>query len=168
MPDAKTEPMLSLTLSARQTADFELLANGGFAPLSGFMGAEDWRSVVETMRLSDGGIWSIPIVLATDLDAGKGDVVELAADDGKALGRLTVEEVFDRDVEREAEMVYRTTDDAHPGVAAIYAEGNRCLAGPIEADALPDHDEAFARRLLSPGESRAAFAERGWRRVVAF
>ncbi len=166
--DTRTEQALSLTLSARQTADFELLANGGFAPLGGFMGAEDWSSVVDSMRLAGGGIWSIPIVLATDLDAAVGDVVELSADDGKALGRLTVEEVFERDVEREAELVYRTRDDAHPGVAAIYGEGNRCLAGPIEADALPDHDDAFQKRLLSPKESRKAFAERGWKRVVAF
>jgi sulfate adenylyltransferase len=157
-----------LRLSARQTADFELLANGGFAPLNGFMGAEDWRSVVESMKLARGDIWSIPIVLATDLDAAAGDVVELSASDGKPLGRLTVEEVFDRDVEREAEIVYRTKEDAHPGVAAIYGEGNRCLAGPIEADALPDHDDAFQKRLLSPEESRKAFAERGWRRIVAF
>ena len=168
MADTKTEQALSLTLSARQTADFELLANGGFAPLGGFMGSEDWRSVVETMKLSGGGTWSIPIVLATELDAAKGDVIELSANDGKALGRLTVEEVFDRDVEREAEQVYRTKEEAHPGVAAIYSEGNRCLAGPIEVDALPDHDEAFQRRLLTPEESRKAFADRGWRRIVAF
>jgi sulfate adenylyltransferase len=165
---AKTEQALSLTLSARQTADFELLANGGFAPLGGFMGSEDWRSVVESMKLSGGGTWSIPVVLATELDASPGDEVELSSADGKALGRLSVEEVFDRDVEREAELVYRTTEDAHPGVAAIYAEGNRCLAGPIEADELPDHEEAFKRRLLSPAESKAAFADRGWKRIVAF
>jgi sulfate adenylyltransferase len=168
MANAKTEQALSLTLSARQTADFELLANGGFAPLGGFMGAEDWRSVVESMKLAGGEVWSIPIVLATELDASTGDVVELSSADGKALGRLTVEEVFERDVEREAEMVYRTKEDAHPGVAAIYGEGNRCLAGPIEANALPDHDEAFQRRLLSPKESRKAFAGRGWKRIVAF
>jgi sulfate adenylyltransferase len=168
MANAKTEQALSLTLSARQTADFELLANGGFAPLGGFMGAEDWRSVVESMKLAGGEVWSIPIVLATELDTSTGDVVELSSADGKALGRLTVEEVFERDVEREAEMVYRTKEDAHPGVAAIYGEGNRCLAGPIEANALPDHDEAFQRRLLSPEESRKAFAGRGWKRIVAF
>ena len=166
--DTSTDQALSLTLSARQTADFELLANGGFAPLGGFMGADDWSSVVETMRLASGGIWSIPIVLATDLDATEGDVVDLRAVDGKALGRLTVEEVFERDVEREAELVYRTRDDAHPGVAAIYGEGNRCIAGRIEADSLPDHDDAFQKRLLTPEESRKAFAERGWKRVVAF
>ncbi|SRR5581483_4151325 len=162
------ETGLALTLTARQASDFELLANGGLAPLRGFMGAEDWRSVCETMRLASGEIWSIPVTLATDLECGPGDVVELAAPGGKQLGRLHVEEVFERDLEREAESVYRTTDRDHPGVAAIYAEGSRCVAGPIEADALPDHQEAFARRYLTPEESRRAFAERGWKRVVAF
>ena len=167
---ASAETALALTLTARQASDFELLAIGGFAPLSGFMGSEDWRSVCEDMRLASQSdeIWSIPITLATDLDATSGDVVELAAPNGKALGRLTVEEVFDRDTDREAELVYGTTDDAHPGVAAIRREGSRCIAGPIEADALPDHDEAFLRRYLTPEESRRAFQERGWKRIVAF
>jgi sulfate adenylyltransferase len=166
---AQTTDSLTLTLSPRQTADFELLANGGFAPLEGFMGEDDWRSSVEDMSLAGGDeVWSIPVTLATDLDAGPGDVVELSAANGKALGRLKVSEVFERDVEREAEMVYRTTDDDHPGVAAIRAEGARCLAGPIEADAAPDHEEAFMRRYLTPDESRAEFERRGWKRIVAF
>jgi sulfate adenylyltransferase len=166
---ASPDTALALTLTARQASDFELLANGGFAPLTGFMGSDDWRSVCEDMRLATAdGIWSIPITLATDLDAPVGDVVELAAPNGKPLGRMTVEEVFQRDVEVEAERVYRTTDEEHPGVAAIRREGARCLAGPIEADALPDHDEAFMRRYLTPEESRKAFADRGWKRIVAF
>jgi sulfate adenylyltransferase len=166
---ANADTALALTLTARQASDFELLANGGFAPLTGFMGSDDWRSVCEDMRLATAdGIWSIPITLATDVDAAVGDVVALAAPNGKPLGRLTIEEVFDRDVEVEAERVYRTTDEEHPGVAAIRREGARCLAGPIEADALPDHDEAFMRRYLTPEQSRKAFADRGWKRIVAF
>jgi sulfate adenylyltransferase len=165
----ETTPELSLTLSSRQTADFELLANGGFAPLKGFMGEDDWRAAVEDMKLADGReVWSIPVTLATDLDCAAGDVVELSAADGKGLGRLTVSEVFERDVEREAAKVYQTEDEEHPGVAAIRAEGSRCIAGEIEADALPDHDEAFMRRYLTPEETRRDFAERGWRRIVAF
>jgi sulfate adenylyltransferase len=164
----ETTTELSLTLSERHTADFEMIANGGFDPLRGFMGADDWARVVEEMRLASGEYWSIPITLASDLDCAVGDVVELRADDGKHLGRLTVEEIFERDVQREAEQVYRTTDEEHPGVAAIYEEGARCIAGPIEADELPDHEEAFRRRYLSPAESRQAFADRGWKRVVAF
>ena len=161
---------LALTLSARQASDFELLANGGFAPLDGFMGSEDWRSVCERMRLATkpGEIWSIPITLASGLNAAPGDVAELAAPNGKRLGRLRVEEVFERDMDTEAELVYGTIDDEHPGVAAIRREGSRCLAGPIEAEALPDHDEAFMRRYLTPEESTRAFAERGWKRIVAF
>jgi sulfate adenylyltransferase len=144
MPQTSTE--LSLTLSERHTADFEMIANGGFAPLRGFMGSEDWRRVTDEMRLASGEYWSIPITLATDLDCSEGDVVELRADDGKHLGRLRVEEIFERDGRQEAEQVYRTTDSDHPGVAAIYEEGERCIAGPIEADELPDHEEAFQRR----------------------
>src|SRR3954447_24855984 len=143
---------LALRLTPRQASDFELLANGGFAPLTGFMGADDWRSVCDGMRLASrpDEIWSIPITLATDLDASAGDVVELSAPNDKPLGRLRVEEIFERDTDQEAELVYGTTDDAHPGVAAIRREGNRCVAGPIDADALPDHDEAFMRRYLTP------------------
>lgn len=145
----------SLTLSARQTADFELLANGGFAPLKGFMGSADWRASVESMTLADGAeVWPIPVTLATDLDAGEGDVVTLSADNGKHLGRIRVSEVFERDLEAECENVYRTTDDEHPGVAATKAEGSRCIAGEIEADDVPDHEEAFMRRYFTPS-SRA-------------
>jgi len=159
----------SLTLSARQTADFELLANGGFAPLEGFMGSDDWKSSVESMTLAGGDeVWPIPVVLATDLDAAEGDVVELSASNGKHLGRIRVGEVFERDVEKEAELVYRTTDEAHPGVAATYEEGNRCLAGEIEADDMPDHEEAFMSRYFTPEQSRQEFADRGWKRIVAF
>jgi len=159
----------SLKLSARQTADFELLANGGFAPLKGFMGSEDWKSSVEDMTLADGEeVWPIPVTLATDLEVSEGDVVTLSADNDKHLGRIRVSEVFERDVEKEAEHVYRTTDDAHPGVAATKQEGSRCIAGEIEADDMPDHDEAFMRRYFTPEQSRKEFADRGWQRIVAF
>jgi sulfate adenylyltransferase len=165
---ASADTALAVTLTARQASDFELLANGGFAPLTGFLGSDDWRSVCEDMRLASGEYWSIPITLATDVECGPGDTVELIAPNGKALGRLKVSEVFERDVTKEAEQVYLTKDEAHPGVAAIYQERNRCVAGEIEADALPDHDEAFMRRYQTPAESKAAFAERGWKRIVAF
>src|ERR1044072_8718188 len=103
---------LALTLTARQASDFELLANGGFAPLTGFMGSDDWRAVCEEMRLASrpDEIWPIPIPLASDLSASPGDVVELSAPNGKGLGRLRVEQVFERDLDTEAERVYRTTD----------------------------------------------------------
>ncbi len=120
------------------------------------------------MRTADGAYWPIPITLASDLECEVGDVVALSSDEGKPLGRIRVEEIFERDVKREAEQVYGTTDEAHPGVAAIYEEGNRCIAGPIEVDALPDHEDAFMSRYLTAPETKAEFERRGWSRIVAF
>ena len=158
----------SLQLNERQTADFEMIGNGGFAPLIGPQGAADWKSVVEKMTLENGQYWPIPITLATDLEASEGDTVELTSDEGKELGTLTVTEVFERDIDAEAEGVYLTTDTEHPGVAALHEEGSRCVAGTYEVQALPDHEEAFSKRQLSPEESKQAFADRGWRTIVAF
>jgi len=163
-----TQTALKLQLTDRQTADFEMIGNGGFAPLTGPQGSEEWKSVVEQMTLADGSYWPIPITLATDLDASEGDLIEVSSDEGKALGRLRVSEVFERDLEAEAEQVYGTADREHPGVAAIYEEGARCLAGAYEVDQLPEHEQAFQKRYLSPEQSKKAFAERGWKRIVAF
>ena len=93
-----TQTALKLQLTDRQTADFEMIGNGGFAPLTGPQGSDDWRSVVENMTLTSGEYWPIPITLASDLDVAVGDVVSLSSDEGKPLGRLTVEEVYERDV----------------------------------------------------------------------
>ena len=167
MTETMTE--LSLRLDERHTADFEMIGNGGFVPLTGFQGSADWERVCSEMRTADGAhIWPIPITLASDIECEVGDKIALSSDEGKPLGRITVEEIWERDVRKEAEQVYGTADEAHPGVAAIYEEGNRMIAGPIEVDALPDHEEAFMRRYKTPEETRAEFAERGWKRIVAF
>jgi sulfate adenylyltransferase len=156
-----------LRLSARQTADFELLANGGFAPLDGFQGSEAWESVVERMRLPDGRPWPIPVTLASEVGE-EGETIDLIGHEGTLLGAIEVEEVYARDLRREAEQVYRTTDEAHPGVAAVYREGARTLAGRIASRALPTHIDAVAPYVLAPADTKAAFAERGWKTVVGF
>ena len=158
----------SVSLSPRQAADLELLAVGGFSPLRGFQGSDDWRRVVDEMRLSNGLPWSIPVTLATDAEAAEGDRLALHGAGGVLLGVIDVEEVFERDLEREARHVYRTDDREHPGVAAVYAEGTRCIAGPVRAIDLPEHPEAFKPYILPPAASRAAFSERGWKTVVGF
>ena len=159
--------MRSIQLSAKQTADFELLANGGFAPLTGFQGQADYENVVENMRLADGKPWSIPVVLGSDTGEA-GETIELVGNKGERLGTLEIEEVFERDLRREAEKVYRTTDEAHPGVAALYKESARVIAGPIEAKALPEHIDIVKPYLLTPAECKAEFERRGWKTVVGF
>jgi sulfate adenylyltransferase len=159
--------MRAVRLSARQTADFELLANGGFWPLEGFQGRADWSSVLKTMRLTDGRPWPIPITLGCE-DGEVGETLTLIGHEGTALGTLAVEEVYERDLLHEAECVYRTTDPAHPGAAALLRESSRTVAGRLAVRALPRHPDAVARHLLSPREARQAFRERGWSTIVGF
>ena len=164
----RAQGLSQVDLSARQAADLELLAIGGFSPLRGFQGSDDWKRVVDEMRLAGGLPWSIPVTLASAVDAAVGDELALHGPDGRLLGVLAVEEIFERDSEHEAELVYRTKDSNHPGVAALLAEGTRCLAGPVKVIDLPEHPDAFRPYLLPPAQSRAAFAERGWKHVVGF
>jgi sulfate adenylyltransferase len=156
-----------LQLSHKQTADFELLANGGFAPLDGFQGHAAWETVTESMRLPDGRPWPIPVTLASET-GDVGDTLTLIGHEGSQLGTVTVEEVYERDLKREAQQVFRTTDEAHPGVAMTYREGARTIAGPISVERLPKHIAAVAPYLLSPADTRKAFEDRGWKTVVAF
>ena len=161
----------TLRLDARTISDLELLGNGGFSPLRGFMGPADYESVVESMRLSSGLPWSIPVTLAVSGEESQklseGDEVALADDSGRVLAVLDLAEAFEYDKRREAQAVYRTDEEAHPGVAAVYRQGDVLLSGPVRVIDLPPHDD-FPRYRLTPAQTRAAFAERGWRTVVGF
>lgn len=161
----------TIELDSRHLADFELLANGGFSPLTGFMGEADYHSVVENMTLANGLPWSMPVTLSVpESRAGEltpGVRADLRDEEGFPLGVIDIEEVYRRDKTRLAEQVYRTTDEAHPGVAAMYASGDLVLGGSVKALRLPDH-ENFPDHRLTPAQTRAVFAERGWRTVVGF
>src|SRR5688500_2168208 len=119
------------------------------------------------MRLPDGQPWPIPVTLASEVGE-VGDTIELVGHEGSKLGTITVEEVYERDLKREAENVFKTTDEAHPGVAMTYREGARTIAGPISVETLPKHIDAVQPYLLTPEETKKAFEERGWKTVVAF
>ena len=161
----------TIELDSRTTSDFELLANGGFSPLTGFMGEAEYHSVVENMKLSNGLPWSIPVNLSVSesraADLTPGVRADLRDEEGFPLGVIDIEDVYRRDKTREAEQVFRTTDEAHPGVAALYASGDLVLGGSVKALRLPDHGN-FPDHRQTPAQTRAAFAERGWRTVVGF
>jgi len=165
---ARTLP--TLRLARRALSDLELIGGGGFSPLEGFMTREQYESVVRDMRLPGGLPWSMPVTLAVAEDdaAGlrEGDDVALADEGGAVLALMTVEEKFGYDKEREAREVYRTTDAAHPGVAAVYQQGVVLLGGPVTLLRKPEGD--FPQYRLAPAQTRAVFRERGWRTVVGF
>lgn len=156
-------------LNSRELSDLELLANGGFSPLDGFMTREQYRSVVDTMHLPDGLPWSIPVTLSVSREqanAIKGDIT-LTDADGTPLAIMTVADTYDYDKQHEAQQVYRTTEDKHPGVAALYAQDDVLIGGPVRV--FRRHaGRTFLDYRLDPAQTRAAFAERGWKRVVGF
>jgi sulfate adenylyltransferase len=156
----------SLPLTAAEAADLRALATGAYSPLVGFMGAKEHQSVTESMRLPDGTLWPIPVCLGVPEGVG-GDRVLLRDEAGELAGVLQVEEVFERDRELEAALVYGTTDPAHPGVARVLAAPPLAVAGPIQALAAP-MGGPVGSRALTPAETRAAFAARGWASVVGF
>ncbi|HZD73991.1 MAG TPA: sulfate adenylyltransferase [Actinomycetota bacterium] len=158
----------SITLSPAEVADLRALASGAYSPLSGFMNAKDHQACVEGMRLPDGTLWPIPVCLGLpDGERPRGDLVALRGERGDFLGVLEVEEVFERDREAEAELVYGTTEQAHPGVARVLASPRRAVGGPVQALVDPI-DGPVGRYALTPAETRSAFARRGWMTVVGF
>ena len=156
-------------LDERAYWDLGLLGIGALSPLSGFMRRADYETVVETMRLGDGLLWPLPVTLSIGDESDRIPLdaqVALVDHEGRIAGVMQVHDRFQRDPRREAELVFGTTDEAHPGVAQVYAQGTTLLGGPIW---LLDHPAREGGGLaLTPRETRAAFAERGWHDVVAF
>jgi sulfate adenylyltransferase len=159
------EDLERIVLTSREVSDLDMLASGALSPLEGFMGRDDYDRVVEEMRLASGLVWALPVCLAV-ATAPNGDRVALADEAGTLLAVLDVDEVYEYDKEREAERCFRTTDDAHPGVARLYAQHPLYLAGRVTVFERPRPQ--FEELARDPAETRRIFAERGWKRVVGF
>jgi sulfate adenylyltransferase len=163
-PDG-VESLETLTLTAREVSDLDMLAVGALSPLEGFMSRDDYERVVEEMRLAGGLPWALPVCLAVPA-APRGDRVALADESGRLLAVLDVEEAYEYDKEREAERCFRTTETDHPGVARLYRQHPLYLSGRVTVfDRVPP---AFPELANDPADIRAAFVERGWKRVVGF
>jgi sulfate adenylyltransferase len=161
----------TLTLNAREEADLELIANGAFSPLEGFLGEKDYLSVRDNKRLANGLVWSIPVTLSASEDEIRvlktGQDVALHGRDGRLLAVLHLTEIYSYDKQKEAEQVYRTTEDKHPGVAALYAQKDYLLGGAITL--LNEvNPTSFANYRFTPRALRALFEQNGWTRIVAF
>ena len=164
--------LVSWDLTPRQICDLELLMNGGFNPLKGFLSQADYNCVVENMRLADDALWPIPITL--DVSQGFADSVELGQDialrdqEGVILATITVTDSWLPNKAREAEMVFGSDDLAHPAVNYLHNQaGAVYLGGPVTGIQQPVHYD-FRGRRDTPNELRAYFHKMGWRRVVAF
>jgi sulfate adenylyltransferase len=166
----ESKDLAAVALTDRELSDVEMIAIGGYSPLTGFMARDDYHSVVDRMRLANNLPWTIPVTLALNAEEAErveaGDQIALTYA-GHPLALMRVEDKYLRDPAHEAQNVFRTTEEAHPGVAAIYAESNVLVGGPITVfGQMPELP--FPAFRLSPAETRRRFAELGWHTIVGF
>jgi len=168
---ARARGLKKILLDPVSVSDLELIAVGAFSPLTGFLGRADYESVVETMHLDNGIVWSIPITLSVSSEQARelreGEELALLETPDHILGLLQLREKYTYDKQREAALVYRTTEDKHPGVARLYAQGDVLLAGDIWLLNRP-LDQSFIEFRHDPIQTRRMFAQRGWKTVVGF
>lgn len=164
--------LTSHDLTPRQICDLELLMNGGFYPLKGFLGEDDYNGVVENMRLADGQLWPMPITLDVSEDFAakieEGQDIALRDQEGVILATMTVTDKYIPNKSKEAEKVFGADDLAHPAVNYLHnSAGKVYLGGPVTGIQQPVHYDFRARRD-TPNELRAYFRKLGWRKIVAF
>lgn len=162
----------SWDLTQRQVWDIELLLNGAFSPLEGFMEKLDYESVCQRMRLSDGTLWPIPITLDVSEEfassISEGDRIALRHPEGMVLAIMTASDIWKPDRKAEAESVFGTTSEEHPGVFALLHQTNPIyIGGRLEGIEFPPH-HTFRHLRHTPAQLRAKFQKLGWNKVVAF
>lgn len=159
----------SIELDTIAWSDLELIANGTYSPLTGFINEGDYHSVLENIRLNDGTIWSIPITLPVSETVAQaliiGDKASLTYD-GETYGFIEITEIYESDKEKEAVSIYGTSDMNHPGVKKLFERPDKYVAGPITLTKLPERK--FAKYHFNPKETRELFAARGWKTIVGF
>ena len=167
----KITKLPKILISTWSISDIELISNGGFSPLTGFMGKRDYNSVLVEMHLANGLPWTIPITLPVTKDMAKelsiGDEVFLKGVDGIYYGVIHLEEIYEYDKKEEAQLVYQTTDPHHPGVKKLYEQGDVYLAGPIDLLNRPKHGD-FEKYYMDPRQTREMFTALGWNTIVGF
>ncbi len=170
----KSASLVSIVLNDRQICDIELILNGAFSPLNGFLGKSDYESVLNNMKLSNGEIWPIPIMLDVDeefIDANSienGTEIALREKEGFLVGILTVSDVWTPNKKIEAEAIYKTTDTYHPGVNnLINSTKSVYIGGEITAVQSPKHYDYNLLRH-TPSELKEQFDKLGWEKIVAF
>ncbi|MBP5973652.1 sulfate adenylyltransferase [Brasilonema sp. CT11] len=168
---SKADFLPRVQLNERAVSDLQMIAIGGFSPLTGFMNQEDYNGVVAQMRLANGTVWSIPVTLSVSEEVAaslnEGDLIRLDNPAGEYIGVLELTQKYHYDKTREAVHVYRTNDSKHPGVQVVYNQGSVNLAGDVWLLERKSHP-LFPKYQVDPVESRQVFQQLGWKTVVGF
>jgi len=170
---ARAETLPKVPLSSREVGDLIMLGIGGFTPLDGFMTRLDWERVCDAMQTASGLFWPIPITLSCDqaladtLQEGQ-DIALVDPERDEVMATMRLTEKYTIDKAHECVMVYKTTDTEHPGVQMVMAQGDVNLAGPVKVLSQGEFPAKYGKAFMTPAETRAEFARRGWHTVAAF
>jgi sulfate adenylyltransferase len=154
-------------LSSREAGDLIMLGIGGFTPLEGFMGHDDWMGVCKDMKLTSGVFWPIPITMSHDERIAPGSEIALIGEDADIMATMKVSESYEVDKEYEAKQVFTTADLDHPGVKMVMEQKKWNIAGTVKVLSEGRFPADFKGIYQRPAESRKIFAERGWKTIAA-
>jgi len=168
---AKNLPVVRM--SSRETSDLIMIGMGAFSPLEGFMLQKDYQGVVDDMHLANGILWPVPFTLSVTKDQAaalkEGQEVALVDDEsGELMGSMQIQQKYTYDKKHESQKVFRTEDEAHPGVAKVYAQGDVLLGGPIKTFSESEYPEKYGSYYAHPADTRKIFEANGWSTVAAF
>ncbi len=168
----KIKDLTAVTMTSRETADLIMLGIGGFTPLDGFMGYDDWKGVCDNYQMADGTFWPIPITLSTS--QGKADSIKVGEEvllvdeeTEERMGTMVVTEKYKIDKVHECKQVFRTEDMEHPGVRMVMGQADVNLAGKVKVWSEGPFPTEYAGLYMRPAETRRLFEEKGWSTIAA-
>ena len=164
----KAESLPKVIMTTRETGDLIMLGIGGFTPLDGFMGHDDWKGVCQDMKMANGIFWPIPVTLSHDekIDPGT-EICLISGETDEIMGTMKVTESYQIDKEFECKNVFTTTDDEHPGVKVVMAQKAWNIAGPVKVVSESYFPKEFSDLYMRPAESRKVFEDKGWKTIAA-
>ena len=164
----RADGLPKVTVSSRETGDLIMLGIGGFTPLDGFMGQDDWNGVCADMKMANGIFWPIPITMSHDEKLEPGTEIALVSDEtGEIMATMKVTESYQIDKDFECKHVFTTTDSKHPGVQMVMAQKDWNIAGPVKVLSESTFPTEFEGIYQRPWESRKIFEEKGWKTIAA-
>ena len=168
----KADKLKKVQMTSRETGDLIMLGIGGFTPLDGFMGNDDWKGVCADMKMTDGLFWPIPITLSVSTEMADsltiGEEITLVSGETKEImGTMKVTEKYQIDKEYECKQVFTTNDPEHPGVKVVMDQLDWNIAGPVKVLSESYFPKEFKGIYQRPAESRKIFEEKGWRTIAA-
>ncbi|MGB5531399.1 MAG: sulfate adenylyltransferase [Ignavibacteriaceae bacterium] len=164
----RAEKLPKLVMSSRETGDLIMLGIGGFTPLEGYMGKDDWKGVCADMKMTNGLFWPIPITLSHDKKIEKGtELCLISGETNEIMGTMKVTESYQIDKDFECKHVFTTTDPEHPGVKMVMEQKDWNIAGPVKVLSESYFPTEFKGIYQRPAESRKIFEEKGWRTIAA-